>query len=438
MNFKLPFKRVAQFLNEIPCFWSPFSWLVSSTSYNRINVASQLQKMEILLNNPGYHHIVQKLCLMLDLKTLNNCSLVNKSWNWILNNPHIWLKLCTQRNLFEQNSQDWIEMMNLRPMNIEIQKSLVRVFKRRLFILTVEEKLDCLNQLSESYKIQLKTILVQTGRERSDPEIRKLFGPILSEHKRNWQQFEKKNHSEIWFVKINQRISQFVKNLELPLVLAILSQEPKLTKFLLQAYKNDKLSVGSQNLIKTLSKSCQEYCKIRGKDKSINAQDKHDKYLKGFLEVAKIFANLPNSDPNTPDTNQNSPLHRAAQKGFVEVVKILAPICEEDPNSYLNNFHYTPLLLAVWKGHIQVVKNLLPFCNNPNLRNHHLDWTPLEAAENYGHAKIANFISESCEQNFRRVLKRFLEFENQNLQQTPPNKKQRRVTFNNVTEIFEF
>ena len=49
-----------------------------------------------LVNNPGLKHIGEKICYLLDLKTLFSCRLVQHSWNDFLNYPRFWLKRLSQ------------------------------------------------------------------------------------------------------------------------------------------------------------------------------------------------------------------------------------------------------------------------------------------------------------------------------------------------------
>ena len=64
--------------------------------------------MENITQNPGLQHITEMILLNLNLEDLQNCQLLSKSCQDILDNPMFWLrKLRTQRGLSDKNHNDW-------------------------------------------------------------------------------------------------------------------------------------------------------------------------------------------------------------------------------------------------------------------------------------------------------------------------------------------
>ena len=67
-----------------------------------LSVSKMEPKFDILselANNPGLKHIGEKICLLLDLKTLFSCRRVQHSWNEFLNDPRFWLKRLSKTRL---------------------------------------------------------------------------------------------------------------------------------------------------------------------------------------------------------------------------------------------------------------------------------------------------------------------------------------------------
>ena len=49
--------------------------------------------LEEIINSPGLHHIAEEIFLILEIKDIMTCKLVNKSWQDIVENPIFWLKI---------------------------------------------------------------------------------------------------------------------------------------------------------------------------------------------------------------------------------------------------------------------------------------------------------------------------------------------------------
>ena len=76
--------------SEFSAKYSIFFFLDSKMEEPKFDILSEL------VNNPGLKHIGEKICYLLDLKTLFSCRLVQHSWNDFLNYPRFWLKRLSQ------------------------------------------------------------------------------------------------------------------------------------------------------------------------------------------------------------------------------------------------------------------------------------------------------------------------------------------------------
>ena len=66
--------------------------------------------MEIIISNPGLHHLAEKVFWNLDVEDLKKCEQINKSCKQILENPLFWLK---KFNLSKENHEHWIKVIQL-------------------------------------------------------------------------------------------------------------------------------------------------------------------------------------------------------------------------------------------------------------------------------------------------------------------------------------
>ena len=62
-----------------------------------------------IIDNPGFHHILENAFLRLDLKDLLKCQLINVSVKGILNNPIFWIRKLAQKGFSKKNQADWIK-----------------------------------------------------------------------------------------------------------------------------------------------------------------------------------------------------------------------------------------------------------------------------------------------------------------------------------------
>ena len=66
--------------------------------------------LEIFLNNPGLHHVVEEIFWNLNFKDLKNCQKINQSSNQILKNPLFWMKKLVRRGgISKENEEEWMK-----------------------------------------------------------------------------------------------------------------------------------------------------------------------------------------------------------------------------------------------------------------------------------------------------------------------------------------
>ena len=87
--------------------------------------------MENLINNPGLHHLAEKIFLNLNYEGLKKGQLINQTASQILDNPLLWINELSQNGLSKENQKDWIEAIQLE-MNFQKKKHLSAYLKWQL------------------------------------------------------------------------------------------------------------------------------------------------------------------------------------------------------------------------------------------------------------------------------------------------------------------
>jgi ankyrin repeat protein len=113
----------------------------------------------------------------------------------------------------------------------------------------------------------------------------------------------------------------------------------------------------------------------------------------GITEIAAILLDC--ADPNSKDTNDQTPLSWAAQRGHEGVVKLLLDTGKVDVNSKDTN-NWTPLSWAAEKGHEGVVKLLLNTGKvDGDLKDTKYGQTPLSWAAENGHESVVKLLLDT-------------------------------------------
>ena len=93
--------------------------------------------MNKIINNQGFHHIVENIFITLKHKDITSCLFINKSSNEILDDPNFWLRKWIIRGLSGKNLTDWrnaIQLSKNTKLESKITRCLREILKRNIFI----------------------------------------------------------------------------------------------------------------------------------------------------------------------------------------------------------------------------------------------------------------------------------------------------------------
>ena len=116
-----------------------------------------------------------------------------------------------------------------------------------------------------------------------------------------------------------------------------------------------------------------------------------------LVTTVEFLANSPNADLLTSNEGftleRRSWFHVACARGYVDTLTTLVDRCGLDPAQAEPDANaQTPLHAAAARGHLEVVAFLLRR-STVDLAKQDVDGrTPMQCAEQHGHAKVANFI----------------------------------------------
>ena len=69
--------------------------------------------MELIIQNPGFQHITEKILVNLSFEDIMAFQLVNKSCKKILDDPMVWIKKWISKGLSKKNQGKWIKAIQL-------------------------------------------------------------------------------------------------------------------------------------------------------------------------------------------------------------------------------------------------------------------------------------------------------------------------------------
>ena len=343
--------------------------------------------MDLILNNHGFHHILEEIFMNLDYQNILKCQKVCSFWESILKNPVFWLKKCVNLGLGKEHEKLWAKLLktlkdpslkeNMTSELIEIHNgvsglltncrkswlpdfynhinhpfhkcyrskdlALIENYLETVDSSIVNEEVKFILEASEAGEIELLKILIAFT-NNPNPMNSRGFSAI--------QLAVDKCH-----VEVVELLASLVDNpngpYPHPYPFSFLGDTP-----IHRAVRSKKISK-SVEIIRILAP--------RAENPNV-----HDIYgltpihvavSNGKTEVIKILAPL-TENPNAPDINGYTPIQKAAEAGFTEAVRILAPLTE-NPNAPNPN-GLTPILVAAEKGYTEIIKILFPLSDNVN------------------------------------------------------------------------
>ena len=300
--------------------------------------------MEEIAINQGLIHVFEKIFQALDSKSLENCTLVSRSFASCLKNPRFWFKKCKQNYLIRDSLEDWETCFKITEENEARRDDLTRILK--IALLNKKRRFRWTrNYLSYTsyliwWKIKSKPLQLSIICQEFD-----LADFILK---------------EMYKYSEKERVT-FISN-HFPFLGCIdlfhsFARKYKRSRILIKVY----LMNYEQNLMLTY-------------EKDINLLFEHLTFFNDLLQ---------------PDEIGDTLLHSAAKYGCINVMKVLAPLTQ---NLNIQNQNLlTPMAMAVKKGKVRIVKFLLSKNVDPNIPDKH-GVTPFDYAVRNEYNKIVKLL----------------------------------------------
>ena len=279
--------------------------------------------MENLLYNQGYQHIVEEIVLNLELESLIQTSLVNRSLHYLIcDDQKILFKICSRKKLLDEK---WLEFVK-KPKSNEVKKSFLAFFKHLLMLDKIQ---------NDKYYKDIAKLTHQTYRMFFEKGRYSYF--VLKLNFRNFQAFQKPNetvYKMFWYHK-NKKYNINHGN-ELDLVMFL--NDKTLIEFIGDTFPH----IEKNDLFTTAV--------LRYQYESI-WNDRSDKIM------ARIFATLI-ENPNPTFDNGTTLLHVGAKRGNKTLVKTLVQFCETC-NLY-DDFGKTPMMYTFEENQTEIRELLDP------------------------------------------------------------------------------
>ena len=361
--------------------------------------------MDLIVNNDGFHHILEEIFMDLDYQNILKCQKVCSFWESILKNPVFWLKKCVNLGLGKEHEKLWAKLLktlkdpslkeNMTSELIEIHNGVSGIFTYCQSHLPprcwgIEGSAYCRKSwlpLPDFYvyigitdEINSPFFKIYQSKDLALIEnyLETVDSSIVNEEVKFILEASKAGEIELLKILItftnnpnpmNSRGFSAIQlavdkcHVEVVKILAPLVDNPN------APYPNGDTPIHRAVRSKKISKSVEIIRILAPRAENPNALDTygltpiHVAVSNGKTEVIKILAPL-TENPNVPDINGYTPIQKAAEAGFTEAVRILAPLTE-NPNAPNPN-GLTPILVAAEKGYTEIIKILFPLSDNVN------------------------------------------------------------------------
>ena len=277
--------------------------------------------MEQTSQNPGLQHILEQIFINLEHGKLLQCQKVNASWNSLLKNPSVWLKICLKNGFLSTHGKEWLKV--IQTCNDQILKDKV---------------LSYLMEINSISCAKVKNFNI-FGVQNPKLKIKKDIHPFHRFLSANY--FLRQPFIKTYLKKIDSSILNEPFNDKHNMIhYAVCEHDVELLKIFIPFLENP------------------------------NAPDQdgwtpiQQAAMNGSAEIIKLL--IPYTDnPNSPDPAGYTPIQSAAFHGHVEVINILAPL-SDNPNAP-DPRGFTPIQTAAKNGNFEIIKILAPLVAD-NLR----------------------------------------------------------------------
>ena len=335
--------------------------------------------MERIIENPGYLHIFEKIVFNMDVQALNRATLINRFWNAYLSNPKFWFKICRNRNLFQDNTGEWMALMN-KPMSKLVTKCFVSFFKKRMILDMLEknQRYKGIEELAEKisshiYEPHFKflKLFLKSKQGFIEPSSRSTHKTLAA------LQIKENAVPKLYLTTLHSDRPDTVKLLTYSDVLLKLvwymknaNRSHSRDDFQLACFMDDSKQCSLMKFINNnyVIKDDERNLSIRME--YLDDYHEYFSFLHSGLQFQpdgrrKIFQNTfifsilaPNPNVMAIARTGSTLLHETAKVGAVDLTKCLVGLCKNlHPKDYNRK---TPLFYAIKKGHNEVIKLLVP------------------------------------------------------------------------------
>ena len=363
-------------------------------------------KMENIIQNPGFQHIVEKVLIDLNKKSIIEFRSVNSDCRRITDSPRFYLKKLSNQSLSKNFMEKWEVVMKNIPTE-DIKKCLTKELFKMYVKGYAKEPLELAQDLAIGKKVEdigLVTCIIGNSSPKSfvvakidyllshgisctvtplhlsayfgfEEAVRSLISSSAIPTVPNETGYTPihfaacKGHLEVVRLLMNSTENPFVKNYSgsTPIHLASGNGHLEVVRLLMTKIDNPII----QN--------------IYG-DTPIHKAARY-----GHLEVVRLLMTK-TDNPIVQDKDGETPIHKAARNGHLEIIRLLMTSTDNPiVHNYLGN---TPIHEAARHGHLEVVRLLMTATANPNIPNDN-GRTPESLAATCKHHDIVKLFRKS-------------------------------------------
>ena len=294
-------------------------------------------KMESIIQNPGFQHIVEKVLIDLNKKSIIEFRLVNSDCRRITDSPRFYLKKLSNQSLSKYFMEKWELVMKNIPTE-DIKKCLTKELFKMYVKGYGKEPLELAQDLAIGKKVEdigLVTCIIGNSSPKS-----------------------------FVVAKIDYLLCHGISCTVTPLHLSAYF-----------GFEEAVRSLISSSAIPTVPNET-GYTPI------------HFAACNGHLEVVRLLMNS-TENPFVRNYSGSTPIHLASGNGHLEVVRLL--MTKIDNPIIQNIYGETPIHKAARNGHLEIIRLLMTSTDNPIVHNY-LGNTPIHEAARHGHLEVVRLL----------------------------------------------